>query len=195
VIAVDSGLYVALAAGLTPTVLVGDLDSISPSGLEWAARGGVPIEAHPADKDATDTALALATAAALAASDPSPRLHVLCGSATDRLDHLLGLLAALGAPELGTFRSVRADIGTTQLHVLHAARQVVLTLARGRVFSLLSLHGTCAGVDVEAARWPLADATLTAHSTVGISNESTGADVTVRCASGVLTVAVPEVLS
>jgi thiamine pyrophosphokinase len=111
----------------------------------------------------------------------------------DRLDHLLGLLAALGAPDLATFRSVRIDVATTQLHVLHPGHEVVLALPRGHVFSLLSLHGTCAGVHVEAARWPLADATLVAHSTLGISNESTGVDVTVRCARGVLTVVVPEI--
>ena len=195
VIAVDSGLDVALAAGLTPTVLVGDLDSISATGLDWARSTGVAIRSYPADKDATDTALALATTAALAAGDPVADLRLLCGSASDRLDHLLGLLVALGASELSTFRSVRADVGSTRVHVVHPGRDIALSLPAGAVFSLLSLHGTCAGVDVEGARWPLASATLTPEATVGISNESLGRDLAVRCASGVLTVVVPEVRS
>ena len=64
VIVADSGLDVALAAGLVPTMLVGDLDSISADGARWAADHGLPIEQHPADKDDTDTALALRCAAA-----------------------------------------------------------------------------------------------------------------------------------
>ena len=58
VMAADSGLDHARAAGLTPTVLVGDLDSVSAEGLAWA-EGNSSIERHPVDKDATDTELAL----------------------------------------------------------------------------------------------------------------------------------------
>ena len=38
VIAADGALDHALAAGLVPAGLVGDMDSISDAGLEWAAR-------------------------------------------------------------------------------------------------------------------------------------------------------------
>ena len=37
-VAVDGGLDHALAAGLHPKHLVGDLDSVSEEGLAWAAR-------------------------------------------------------------------------------------------------------------------------------------------------------------
>ena len=38
VLAADGGLDHALAAGLEPTGLIGDLDSITEAGLAWAAR-------------------------------------------------------------------------------------------------------------------------------------------------------------
>ena len=59
IIAADSGLDHAVEAGLRPTVLVGDLDSISASGRMWAYAREVEIHEHPADKDATDTEIAI----------------------------------------------------------------------------------------------------------------------------------------
>ena len=59
IIAADSGLDHAVAAGLRPSVLVGDLDSISAHGKMWAYAHELEIEEHPLDKDATDTELAL----------------------------------------------------------------------------------------------------------------------------------------
>jgi thiamine pyrophosphokinase len=191
VVAVDSGLDVALAAGLTPTLLVGDLDSISAAGLDWASRHSIPTEPHPADKDATDTALALSATAALAADDPGAVLHVLCGTASDRLDHLLGVVSALGAPGLAAFAEIRANLSTTSVRVVHPGHAVVLDLPAGAVFSLLALHGRCDGVAVTEARWPLHDSVLEPSATVGISNESLGRPVAVSSARGVLTVVVP----
>ena len=48
VIAADGALDHALAAGLMPAGLVGDMDSISAAGLEWAARHAT-IERHDPD--------------------------------------------------------------------------------------------------------------------------------------------------
>ena len=80
-------------------MLVGDLDSISADGRMWAYAHDVEIDEQPVDKDATDTELALAQAAACdAATD-----LLLLGGAGDRLDHTLGTLVALGNRLLGRF--------------------------------------------------------------------------------------------
>ena len=50
IIAADSGLDHAVAAGLRPTVLIGDLDSISAHGKMWAYAHEVEIDQHPVDK-------------------------------------------------------------------------------------------------------------------------------------------------
>jgi thiamine pyrophosphokinase len=193
IIAVDSGLDVALEVGLVPSLVVGDLDSVSAEGLAWARSAGVPVEEHPADKDATDTELALRAALRAAAGDDAAVLRLLCGAATDRLDHLLGIVTALGAVELGAFRRVGADIGTTAVHIVHPGHEVCIELPSRAVFSLLALHGGCTGVDVDGARWPLHAASVPVAATIGISNESTGLPVRIRCAAGVLTVVVPAV--
>ncbi len=194
IVAADSGLDHAVAAGLLPDVLVGDLDSISAAGRMWAYQHGAEIEEHEPDKDLTDTELAIARA--LQVPDVSDLL-LLCGSASvsdERLDHLLGILLALGHPSLSALDRVRAVIGATQFRALHAGRHAMLNLEPSQQFSLLALHGPCTGVNVSGARWPLVDATLTASEARGLSNEAsfapeTNAEVSVQ--TGVLTVVIP----
>lgn len=190
IIAADSGLDYAVAAGLAPDVLVGDLDSISAAGRMWAYEHAATIEEHAPDKDLTDTELALAHALRVPAVTD---LVLVSGSATpeERLDHLFGVVLALGHPSLAALSSVRALIGTTELRVLHAGRTTVLDMQPGQEFSLLALHGPCTGVDVVGARWPLADATLTATEARGLSNEASGATIEVSVKTGVLTVVIP----
>jgi len=190
VIAADSGLDHAVAAGLRPAVLVGDLDSISASGRMWAYARGVEIHEHPTDKDATDTEIAIARALEV----PEVRQLLLVGGADEagerRLDHQLATILALGHTSLAGLASVRAVLGGTGLAMLHPGRHSVLDLEPGQLFSLLALHGPCGGVTVTGARWPLTDAVLTGTEARGVSNEATE-HTEVLVASGVLTVVVP----
>ncbi|MEI6401164.1 MAG: thiamine diphosphokinase [Actinomycetota bacterium] len=200
VVAADSGLDAARAAGLRPDVLVGDLDSISAAGLAWARAEGVLIETHPADKDHTDTDLALHRAVGLGGRHLILLASDGAGSTGHRLDHLLGTIAALGAPALAVCESVTAFVGGTALHVVHPGHSVALRLDPGAVFSLVAAHGPCEGVTLSGARWPLDHASLPASSTRGISNEAVDStvDVTVVAVTvvdGIVTVVVPEVVS
>lgn len=192
VIAADSGLDVAVAAGLRPTVLVGDLDSLSASGRMWSYAHGVEIHEFPADKDSTDTSLALASAAATGCTD----LLLLAGDAAshaavdDRLDHRLAVLGALGHPSLARFDTITAHFGDTVVRTVHAGRSCVLEVPDGTLFSLLALHGPCSGITITGAHWELESATLEAGSTRGISNLASG-EPWITCGDGVLTVVVP----
>ncbi|HNJ98458.1 MAG TPA: thiamine diphosphokinase [Ilumatobacteraceae bacterium] len=190
VIAADSGLDHAIAAGIEPDRLVGDLDSVSAAGRMWAYAHGVDIDEHPTDKDATDTELALAAAV----SDPQLTDLLLLGGldplVDDRLDHVLGNLLVLGHPALATFQSVRAIVGASEVVVLHPGGRADLGLDAGQTFSLLALHGPCRGVSVTGARWPLSGAELTGYEARGLSNVSDGSTI-VGVAEGVLTVVIP----
>ena len=185
IIAADSGLDHAVAAGLRPTVLIGDLDSISAHGKMWAYAHELEIEEHDCDKDSTDTELALVRAAATEATD----LLVL-GAAGERFDHALGTLAALGNPVLARFETVRLMLDDTAVHVIHAGHSLPIDLPRHTEFSLLALHGACRGVEISGARWPLTDAVLEPSSTRGISNETTDL-LKVAVTVGILTLVVP----
>jgi thiamine pyrophosphokinase len=188
VIAADSGFDAAVAAGLEPTLVVGDLDSISAAGLAAATAAGISVERHDPGKDDTDTSLALRRAAEAGATD----VTVLGPCASDRLDHLLGAITAMGHPVLGGCTSVTGHLGGATMHVVHPGHSVSFELGRGGVFSLLALHGPCSGVTVTGARWPLDAAPLAPASTLGISNESLGGRVTIAVATGVVTAIIPH---
>lgn len=190
VVAADSGLDHALAAGLRPDLLVGDLDSISPAGLAWA-EANCAVQRHAPDKSATDTELAITTAVG-DHDRPEPDELILIAGAGDRLDHLLATIgaaarAAADHPDV----AVRAWIDTTQLHYVTPAAARELQLPAGTTFSLLALDGAATGVHIAGARWPLADATLAALSGLGVSNVAVATPVTVTVATGVVAVVIP----
>lgn len=186
IVAADSGLDHALAAGLTPHRLVGDLDSVSVAGRAWAEANRVPVEEHPVAKDLTDAELAISGAAAM----PGAGDLLLLGGVGDRLDHLLGILLALGHPMLAGLTSVRAVIGATELVVVHPGHRVELALRPGQTFSLLALHGACHGITLTGAEWSLADADLSPTEARGLSNRAKE-HVMLSTISGVVTAVVP----
>lgn len=182
VIAVDGGLDHALAAGLHPSGLIGDLDSVSADGLAWAEQNAT-ISRHPADKDDTDTELALRFVA-----DMTPTRLTMIGGG-DRLDHTFAALGALGLPELTSIPVIDAWWGNQHVDVLHGPGRTALQLAPDSIVSLLALHGECTGVSMTGVRWQLDDATLSPVVGRGVSNEvvADGA-VDVKLSTGVLTV-------
>src|SRR4051812_41978353 len=153
VIAADGALDHALAAGLAPGALVGDMDSISAAGLAWATEHAT-IERHDPDKDHTDTELAL-----LMAAERKPARLVLVG-AGDRIDHMLAAIGALGHPHLTSIPVIDAWWGDQWIRVLHGPGSTVLELAQGATLSLVALHGPCSGVTITGVRWPLDRAEL-----------------------------------
>ena len=78
VIAADGGLDRALALGLRPAIVLGDLDSVSETALRQAESDGIRVVRHPTEKDATDLELALEEAQLLGA-----RRVLVIGSSAD----------------------------------------------------------------------------------------------------------------
>ncbi len=187
IVAADSGLDHARAAGLVPSVVVGDMDSISADGLAWARSVGMEMVEHSPDKDRTDTELALAYAAVIA-----ERIIVLAGDG-DRIDHTLGAITALGHRSLSG-AEVCGWWANTFVRPLHGPTGIELRCPPGTVFSLLALHGPCRGIDVRGARWPLRGAGLEPGRSHAVSNIVAEGEraASVFVGEGVLTVVVPD---
>jgi len=182
VLAADGGTDHALAAGLTPTAVVGDMDSITHDGMQWAIAHAT-IHRHDPAKDRTDTELALEVAAARA-----PDRLVLIAGGGDRLDHTLAVIGALGAPDLTSIPVIEGWWGDQHFHVLHGPGRLRLEAAQGATISLLATHGTCSGVSISGCTWDLLDADLAPMSGHGVSNVAVSRDVEITVSSGVLTV-------
>jgi thiamine pyrophosphokinase len=162
VLAADGGLGHALALGLEPGSVIGDLDSASPHEVDAASRRGVRIVRHPTAKDATDLELALDEAVAFA---PARVLVLLDGGG--RLDHLLSALLLVGAERYASVQ-LDAQVGDALVHVVRSARE--LEGRKGETVSLLALHGPAEGVTTEGLAYPLAGETLEPGSSRGVSN-------------------------
>ena len=178
VLAADGGAQHALAHGLAVDTAVGDFDSISPTAFAELERGGVRIERHPVEKDATDLELALA-----AAVERGPRRVLVIGAAGGRLDHVLGALTLLGAD---AYARVELDalFGPATVHVVRSERS--LPGRPGELISLLPLHGPAVAVETEGLRYELHGETLHVGSSRGVSNVFTADRARIALASGVL---------
>jgi thiamine pyrophosphokinase len=183
VVAVDSGLDHAIALGLSPDLLVGDLDSVSKRGVEWAEFVGMEIERHPRVKDTTDLALSMAAAIARGAN----RVTVV-GSAQGRLDHLLAMLVHLASPEYRDV-DVRALIDGADVRVVRS--QTSIEGAPGQLVSVIAVGGP-AVVSLGGFTYPLDAQLIDPTSTLGVSNElgPTGSGQ-ISALSGVVLAVVP----
>jgi len=172
----NGGTRHALALGLTPHVIIGDLDSLATEDRERAAAGGARFLPHPPDKNETDLELALQYALT-----QNPASICILGALGGRLDQTLANLSLLSDPRLSNVEA-RLDDGLEEALLCRAHCEV-----RGRsgdLVSLLPWGEIVHGIYTEGLKWPLHGEALFPHRTRGISNEMTGEVATVRIASG-----------
>jgi thiamine pyrophosphokinase len=183
VIAADDGASALEGTGRIDR-LVGDLDSVDPALVERLAETGTMVTRHPADKDASDTELAI-----VAALDDGATEIVLLGAlGGDRLDHELANLLLLADPILGP--PLRIARGGTMVRALRPGQVLRLDAAPGALLTLLPIGGDVTGVTARGLRWPLEAATLRMGRSRGLSNEVTASDASVAVGTGVLLVVV-----
>ncbi len=185
VIGVDSGVDHALAAGLVPDVAVGDLDSISATGLARIERDGIRIDRHPPAKDATDLELALE----IALEDGPGVVTVVGGHPDERIDHWLGTILSLASPRWQSLR-IRAWLGGALVVPVHDHAEV--DVDDGAVVSLFAVNGDAEIAATEGLAWAMLDDVLLSGSSRGVSNVATASRIAVTVRSGVVLVVVPE---
>jgi thiamine pyrophosphokinase len=181
VIAADSGYDHALNHGVAVDLLVGDLDSISPEGLDHATQKGVPIEKHPPDKDATD--LELAFSAAINRDCTSIDLY---GGEGGELAHLFGI-ASLLTSRLVRGASVTWHTATSLTRPLVGNSVVSVVGSVGAKVSIVAIADS-AGVTTSGLTWSLAGETLSRGTSRGLHNTMTGNSASISIGSGAVLV-------
>ena len=182
IIAADGGAGWLDAVGVAPHRLVGDLDSADPGLVDRLESAGVPLERHPADKDASDLELSL-QAATRAEADQIVVLGALGGA----LDHLLANVLLLGSDAAGN-REIRLVHGSTSARLLAGPARAELQGLLGSRVSLLAVGPAAEGVTTQGLRWPLVDDRLEAGSSRGLANVVVAARAGVSLAAGRLLV-------
>ncbi len=174
-IAADGGTRHILALGLTPHVIIGDLDSTSVDIQPLTKRGTQVIE-FSRDKDATDLELALDHALAL-----NPTEIRIIAALGGRLDQTLANIALLATPQP---TPIALDDGVQE--IFFCRDQARVRGSRGDIVSLIPWGGEVTGVLTENLRWPLVSETLHPNKTRGISNEMLGEEASVKIGTGLL---------
>ena len=173
VLACDRGLVYAQREGIVPDLILGDFDS-----YRGALPDGVPVLRYPAEKDDTDTMLAVRWAHEHGFD--AIRLACCFGG---RLDHLLSNVQTLHlAARLGM--EAAAEDENTLLRVLGPG-VYRLPYRPGRSLSLLALTEKVEGLCIRGTKYETEGVTLENPSTLGQSNAFI-ADAEISFASGVL---------
>lgn len=165
VICADGGARHALALGLVPEVVIGDLDSFPADRRQDLEARGTRFIVLPRDKDQTDLELALNYAITTGARD-----ILLLGLVGGRLDQTLANLLLLTRPEWGAARLTIID-GPDTAYLLRHGETAVIHGQAGDTVSLIPLSATVVEVTTQGLRWPLRGAVLEFGSTLTISNE------------------------
>lgn len=179
-IAADGGANHCTRLGITPDILLGDLDSIKPAILAKLESEGVTIHRHPTRKDATDLELALDLAV-----EKGARTIWLIGALGGRWDMSLANIM-LAARDKYKDQEVFLLGQDCSMQILHPGKIHTISGTSGKTISFLPLKDDVYGVTLIGFEYPLKNHTISFGSTLGVSNILRGAEATVQHSKGVL---------
>jgi thiamine pyrophosphokinase len=181
IVAADGGTRHALAAGVSPHIVIGDLDSLPPDVQAQVESAGACIVHFSPNKNETDLELALLHAAQAGVTE-----IIILAALGGRLDQTIANLLLLTLPELRGI-DVRIVEGHQAAFLIPAGGDGVLIEGQpGDTVSLIPLRGDVEGVTAEGVEWPLHDDTLRFGQARGVSNVLTAGQARVRIRQGLL---------
>ncbi|MEO7938435.1 MAG: thiamine diphosphokinase [Burkholderiaceae bacterium] len=173
----DGGANSALALGLVPDAIVGDLDSADPDTL--AHFCAVP-QVRDLDPQRTDTEKAIDF---VLAQGPQDEIALL-GASAGRLDHVLGHVGLLRRYAGRAALVLQDDHARSWL----ARGNVELDVPIGTTVSFFAVGEEAVGVTTEHLRYPLTDSTMALGHQDSVSNVTTGRPARIRIGRGELLV-------
>ena len=183
-IAADRGLEAFLRCGVTPDVVLGDMDSIDEAALRRFEASGGQAKILPRVKDDTDGVAALDLALARGATEV-----VFVGALGGRLDHALGnCMLLVRAANRGADACLLSETervllvrGRREIHGRAGDTLSLLSLGRARIHALSGLY------------YPLHDYEMTCDYPIGISNVFTQETAVVEVSEGDVLCFLPQV--
>lgn len=177
-VAVDGGLAHLERLGLTPHLVIGDLDSADPELIAKYRAQGVEIRPFPTDKDETDLEIALDAAIKLA-----PAKIRIAAALGGRLDQTLANIFLLTRADLAEY-DIRLIDGHTEVFLIRDS--ATISGKAGECVSLLPINGPVTGIRTSGLRYHLDDETLYPERTRGVSNQMSAPTASIAIQSGLL---------
>lgn len=167
IIACDSGCDFLSKISIIPSVVIGDMDSITVEGIELISANNIPVEKYPVEKDWTDTEIALMK------TDISDEVILVCPVA-GRIDHVIANLGLVIKYRSEGWKITVTDGITVCLPLSGEDRAECSVRSYNGEASVslipCSFDTPVTGVTTEGLYYPLTDATLTAGSSFSFSN-------------------------
>ncbi|MDF2538812.1 MAG: hypothetical protein K0S76_1833 [Herbinix sp.] len=182
IIAADHGLAAADSMELPLDYIVGDFDSVPDTLLEKYRKLSTPIHTFPAEKDKTDTQIAIELALM-----NSPACIDILGATGTRLDHVLANIHLLMLPMQLNIDACMMD-GNNKIYLKNHSFSIRKTTQFGNYVSLLPFQEQVRGLTLRGFKYPLNSIVLSAGSSLGISNEIVEEEARVEFTNGILLV-------
>ena len=163
---------------LTPSLLIGDLDSVSAKDVKDLEKQHIPIQRFAIHKDETDLELAL-----LAVAGMNIHSVVIVGATGGRLDHTLGNIHLLMDEKYKSW-DIPLEDGNQEIFVIRDSQ--IIEGNPEDIVSLIPLTETVTGVQTQGLEYPLDDETLSISKTRGISNVMLGKSAAIQIRDGIL---------
>ena len=175
IIAADGGVKSLEKIGITPDLIVGDLDSSD------RLPAGVPLVKFKVEKDETDMHLAL-----LEGAKRGYRGFVLFGGVGGRIDHTFANYCLLKYAKEQGYTAYLIDKDYYSFVIKNEERE--LLGRRGAAFSVFAFGTEAGGVSVRGGKYAAEDVTLSPDFPLGVSNSFTGGPVSISVTDGSLLV-------
>ncbi|WP_033543699.1 thiamine diphosphokinase [Planococcus sp. CAU13] len=172
-IGVDAGTVELLERGIRPAAAIGDFDSVSAGQFERIKRIFPDLEPAAAEKDETDTELALAEALT-----HQPETVIITGVTGGRLDHYMSALHALYDYQL-SYPQIQFFLINKQnrIRFLEAGSHAIQRDSRYRYISFYPFAEEIKRFSLSGFKYEVLDETIPFGSTRFISNELGSAGV------------------
>ena len=178
IIAADGGLKHLQQLGITPTVIIGDFDS-----LGYVPEGA---QVFPVEKDDTDSMLAIRHGLAAGCKQ-----FILYGALDGpRHDHTIANYQSLCY--LANHGAVGYLVGKDVIVTAIKNSSMVFPASTAGIFSAFCMGATAKGITLEGFQYPLQDGSLDSFFPLGVSNHFTGAEATVTVKAGCLLLFYPR---
>ncbi len=182
-ICADAGLDACRGLALVPDLILGDFDSVTPEVFSYYQQSyGDSIQRFPAEKDETDTELALYRAIAAGAK----KVTILGGTGS-RIDHVLGNIQLLKYALDQQVECVLLD-KNNRIRLIQEAYSIRKDEQFGTYLSLLPFTPVVEGLCLTGFAYNVNDFSLECGKALGVSNQIASETAEISFQKGILIV-------
>ncbi len=182
ILGIDGGTNILYANKIKPDLIIGDMDSIDKSILDYFKKE-TEVAIYPSKKDETDTELGLNWCL-----ENNKKDVVIFNSMQNRLDHIQGLIANL---IFAYKKGLNLEI-VNQKQKIFIAQNMSFSTKKGVNISLIPLTEVVEGISTDGLEYPLNNENLFFYHSRGISNVALKNEVKITHKKGLLMIIVSE---